>query len=416
MDVLVAAPYMTRFRCLGGECEDTCCAGWEIAISPEDRARLASAIGPAADALLRQIPDGQGGTLVVIGKRPEDGKCTQLDPKGWCSLHAKYGEDVLPGICCDYPRSVSRVGAQFELTGRLSCPEVARQCLLGDDTEALVPAAAAAFGRRKVDLEATVDGEVPYLTPFLQVREALITATRDRSVPVAGRLYAIAAFAERVAAYRRDAKTLDTKALTAELAELRRPERVAELAAAFAGLPVDGEALTVVMGMIHLRWSATAAFARVVTKVAKHTGDQVGVPDPGDPWRHLLAIGAKRIWQAHIAARKALSPLQTERLERYFENYAANFWLQDWYPLSPSLLQHSLQLFLRIALVRYLLLGHPDFTPTADAAQLDRAAVEVFYAATRAHDHNEAVRHVLANTLGSRKMVDLSHAAKLLKL
>lgn len=417
MDELVAAPYMTRFRCLGGDCEDTCCAAWDIPISPEDHARLTAAIGPDAEAMTKRISDGRGGSLVVLAKRAEDGKCTELDAAGWCSLHAKHGEDALPEICCAYPRFIGRVGEQLELTGRMSCPEVVRQCILAEDAEAIVPSPREPFGRFKVQVSVTPDDEVPYLTPFVHVRRALIAACLDRTVPIASRLYAIAALGDRVDAfYGRAVTTHAPVPLVHELRELARPERLATLDAELAASPIDGAALTAVMGMIQSRLTAAPAFHRVVGKIARHLGEAAGVADPGDPWKHLMAIGPQRIWNAHILRRKELSPLQSTRLEHYFERYAANYWLQDWYPLSPTLLEHALQLFLRIALVRYLLLAHPAFTPTADQAELDRAAVEVIYATTRAYDHSEEVREGLSHTLTKRKMVDMSHAAKLLKL
>ena len=417
MDELVAAPYMTKFRCLGGDCEDTCCAAWDIPISAEDHQRLTQAIGPAANAMLKRIPDGRGGSLVVLAKRESDGKCTQLDPAGLCSLHARLGEEVLPEICCAYPRFIGRVADRLELTGRMSCPEVVRLCLLGDATESLVPATPEPFGRFKVRFEVTPDDEVPYLTPFVHVRDAVIAICRDASVPIASRLYAIAALGERVQPFfRRDATTHEPERLVHELLEVRKPEVMAELHAQLTASPIDGAALSSVMGMIHSRLTAAPAFKRVVGVVARHLGEAAGVTDPGDPWKQLMALGPQRIWDAHIERREALSALQTERLERYLERYAANYFLQDWYPLSPTLLEHAMQLLLRVALIRYLLLAHPGFTPTADVAQLDRAAVEVVYATTRAYDHSEAVREALSNTLANRKLLHLSHAAALLRL
>ncbi len=415
MDELVAAPYMTQFRCLGGDCEDTCCRAWDIPISAEDHARLTAAIGPPADDMLKRIPDGRGGSLVVLAKREADGTCTQLDPSGLCSLHARLGEEVLPEICCAYPRFIGRVAERLELTGRMSCPEVVRLCLLGDATESLVAARSEPFGRFKVRYEVTPDDEVPYLTPFVGVRDALIAMCTDTTVPLASRLYATAALGERVGSFfHRAATTHEPEKLAHELAEIRRPEVMAELHAQLTASPIDGAALGSVMGMIQSRLTAAPAFTRVVGTIARHLAQ--GVPDPGDPWKQLMALGPQRIWAAHLARRKELSAAQTARLERYFERYAANYWLQDWYPLSSTLLDHVMQLLLRVALLRYLLLAHPDFTPTADVAQLDRAAVEVFYATTRAYDHSEAVREALAHTLAQRKLLHLSHAAVLLKL
>ena len=417
MDNLVAAPYMTQFRCLGGDCEDTCCAGWDIPISPEDHQRLTLAIGPAADEMTKRVPDGRGGSLLVIAKRKSDGKCPQLAPEGLCSLHARLGERVLPDICSGYPRFINRLADSYELTGRLSCPEVVRLCLLGDASEVVVPSTPEPFGRIDIRFEVTPDDEVPYLTPFVHVRNALIAICRDTTVPIASRLYAIAALGERIGPfYHRDARTHEPERLVHELVASRRPEMMTELHDQLQASPIDGAALTSVMGMIQSRLTAAPAFARVVGTITRHLGEAAGVPDPGDPWKQLMAMGPQRIWDGHIERRKAMSPLQIERLEQYLERYAANYWLQDWYPLSPTLLEHAMKLFLRVALLRYLLLAHPGFTPTADVAQLDRTAVELFYATTRVYDHSESVREALSNTLTKRKLLNLSHAAALLRL
>jgi len=60
----------------------------------------------------------------------EDGKCPMLSSEGWCSVHAKHGADLLPMVCQMYPRRITIVGDRAELTGHLSCPEVARRALL----------------------------------------------------------------------------------------------------------------------------------------------------------------------------------------------------------------------------------------------------------------------------------------------
>lgn len=417
MEELVAAPYMLTFRCLGGDCEDTCCAAWDVPISPEDHQRLTAVIGPAADAMVKRIPDGSGGSLVVLAKREADTRCTQLDAAGWCSLHAKHGEAVLPEICCAYPRFIGKVADRLELTGHMSCPEVVRQCLLGAAPDVLVPATPEPFGRFQVGFEVTPDDEVPYLTPFVHIRAALLAACGNRTLPIATRLFAIAAFGDRVGSfYHREATAHEPERLVAELACLDDPEHLAALHDLLTAQRLDGRALTAVMGMIQSRLSASPAFSRVVGAIARHLGEAAGVPDPGDPWKQLMAIGPARILAAYTERKTALSARQAERLEHYFERYATNYWLQDWYPLSPTLFEHSMQLLLRVALIRFLLLVHPDFTPAADEAQLDRAAVDVFYATARAYDHNQGVRAALSLTLTKRNMLDMTHAAAFLKV
>ena len=43
--------YYARFRCLAGDCRDTCCRGWEIDIDPESYARYLAQPGKIGDRL-----------------------------------------------------------------------------------------------------------------------------------------------------------------------------------------------------------------------------------------------------------------------------------------------------------------------------------------------------------------------------
>src|SRR4051794_12024267 len=140
----VATGYMTQFQCIGSACEDTCCKAWEVPISDADHGRLAGALGSeGAERLVKKIPNGRGGTVTVLRKLP-DRACPELGADHLCRVHARFGEPALPDVCSDYPRVVGRLGDQLELTGHMSCPEVARRSLLADGG-ALVPAAPAMF-------------------------------------------------------------------------------------------------------------------------------------------------------------------------------------------------------------------------------------------------------------------------------
>lgn len=415
-----AAPHMTTFRCLGSECEDTCCRAWEIPISDDDVARLTTAIGEAgADDMINRIPNGRGGTVVVLRKLP-NGACTQLDENQLCSLHARLGETVLPSICHSYPRAVGRVGETIELTGRLSCPEVARQCLLSDEAP-MVESPIEPFGRIKIRLEVEPDGEVPYLTSFPLVRDALVELSTSPGFSVASRLYFIAVLADRIGAfYRRDATQHEPERLVQELAEIKRPEVQAELhAKRGASSPMDGLALQLAQGLMYSRLDAAPAFARVAMLAARtHTeaAGLGGIGGGGDMLKVLSKIPPDVLWRSHMERRVHLGPAQTARVDQYLERYCRSYWLQDWYPQSPTVLEHTMLLLLRVTLIKFLLIAHPALGPDTDAATTDRIAVDVVYAVSRAYDHNPSIREGLANMLTKQGMLSVDHAAALLKL
>ncbi len=387
----VAAGYMTRFQCAGAACEDTCCKAWDVPISQADYGRLASV---DAGDLVTRIADGRGGSVVVLRKLA-DRACPALDA-GLCSVHARFGEAALPDVCASYPRVVGQLGDRLELTGRMSCPEVARLVLLADDG-ALVPSAREPFGRENVRLSLARDGAPPYFAAFETVRDALVELCVDDEFPFASRLYFVAELATRLAPfYHREATVAEPERLASVIAEVRdgRAELHGQRVASSA---MDGLALQSVIGMLYARADASPAFAALVRKVAAVHGasDLAG----------LTAIGPEQLWQTHLARRD----VHAEQLDRHLARYSRNYWLQDWFPVSETLFEHLMHLVLRVALVRFLLVGHPEFGT-------DAAAVEVFYATSRAYDHNPEVRAALSHTLGKRGMLTLAHCAAMLTL
>src|SRR5204863_7934824 len=71
----------------------------------------------------------------------DDGRCRMLDEDRLCRIHKRYGEPLLSDTCAVYPRSTGRVEDRLELAGAISCPEVARLCLLVDGATDVVPMA-----------------------------------------------------------------------------------------------------------------------------------------------------------------------------------------------------------------------------------------------------------------------------------
>lgn len=411
-----AAPHMLRFQCLGSACEDTCCKDWEVPLSEEDIERLARGIGQReADAMVKRIPNVRGRTLVVLNKL-DDGRCSKLDDKQLCTLHATHGPDVLPTVCHNYPRAVGRIGDEHELTGRLSCPEVARLALLGDEPT-LAEAPADAFDRVKVRLQVSPD-ESPYLAPFQTVRDTLTALCVAPGFPTASRLYFITHLAQRLGEfYHRDIETLDRERLAAELERITDPDVQAELhRRRTTSSPMDDLALQVAVGLVYSRAAADNSFEHVARKAATTHAAAAGAPLQDSMMKQLTSIGTTRIGRAHQTRRGRLAPEQAARLDECLARYCRSYWLQDWYSQAPNLMEHAMLLVLRVTMLRFLLVAHPDIRPDADATTFDKAAIEVFYELSRAYDHNASIREGLAKMLEKQGMLTVDHAAALLAL
>ena len=114
-----------------------------------------------------------------------------------------------------------------------------------------------------------------------------------------------------------------------------------------------------------------------------------------------------------------------ERIDKIFENYCKNYWLKDWYVSSASLLSHTQKLFVRLAVLRFLLFSHPRLLAAtrsgnddqlAQRRTLETTAVEVFYKVSRALEHDPTFVDKIQGALEQEGMSRFAHLVPLLKL
>ncbi len=111
---------VTQFSCLGAECPDTCCAGWDM---PIDAVQLALYRAEAPE-LLATVDLGEG----IMKKDAPGGQCNQLCA-GLCAIQNTRGSDFLGDSCHFYPRVVHAIGGRQLMVGSTSCPEMLRLIL-----------------------------------------------------------------------------------------------------------------------------------------------------------------------------------------------------------------------------------------------------------------------------------------------
>ena len=117
--------YFDRFRCLAGECPDSCCKDWQVQVDEASARRyraLTGALGEELRAALRQ-EDGEAYLTV------QDGRCPMWRRDGLCRIQAELGEKALCETCRRFPRLTHDYGDFVELGLELSCPEAARWIL-----------------------------------------------------------------------------------------------------------------------------------------------------------------------------------------------------------------------------------------------------------------------------------------------
>jgi lysine-N-methylase len=194
--------YAKKFRCLGSECEDTCCHGLDVVIDKATYEKYQSA--PAFKPRMQH--------LVLITAGPTDSQyariqltpsyaCPFLAPDRLCGIQQEHGEFYLADICASYPRVTQRIDGLRETALLLSCPEAARLVLLHPN---LMPADETATGdlpryhrfSRMRDQTARANGS-PHQYLW-DLREFTLLLLRDRAYPLWQRLFMLGMFCKRL--------------------------------------------------------------------------------------------------------------------------------------------------------------------------------------------------------------------------
>lgn len=114
--------YFNEFKCIASECEDTCCAGWEIVIDDETHKRYENVEGEFGEILRSKIVKSDGENIFLLN----NGNCSFLNEKKMCEIYINLGEDHLCYTCQQFPRYTEEFLDLKEVVLSLSCPEAAR--------------------------------------------------------------------------------------------------------------------------------------------------------------------------------------------------------------------------------------------------------------------------------------------------
>lgn len=419
---ILALRYMLDFRCIGSNCEDSCCqSGWEIYIDPAHLVKLRRALPltpsddpnalPTFDHVARMVPKKDRSERVAAQLLlDEKGRCPLLGPQLLCRLHQAKGEDTLPDTCAMYPRHLNQVGQRLELSGALSCPEVARRALLPSDATDLVPAPGALQGRGQRQFSAPPgpqalrgdDPQAPYRHLDV-VRGTMVRLLSLSGFSLPSRLFFTCFLAHKSSALQSAPEApIDPNAFLQQAELLSDPEVLAELDRRLhEGLVMAPLPLPLLLSVLHRQRQVPGggAFARLVVEMAQSYRDPRSFPSTPDEPREVASPDeAARLDHAYRLRRQPIDALFRARIDHYLFNYARHFWMKDWYTHSPSLFLHTQSFLLRVALLRFVILGHPHALAAAqkgaDAGQadLDALAVRAFYSLSRSIEHSAGFR------------------------
>ncbi len=383
---------VTRFRCIGPECAESCCLGWRIVVDGEDYERLRDAFaGSDADRALfrecveRMPPERRTPQCVASMRLRSGARCSFLRDDALCSIQARFGEAWLPSGCAVYPRSIALIGDRFEVSAMLSCPEAARLCLLDEDGTELVDATGASLPRPDVQQLVEFRDEIPYTLAFETVRAAFLAILRSGEDPLRIRFARAAWLGRNLSDFVHEKATdIDPLRLALEI------ERV--------GMPPMRAAFERELQTIDRPLAPT--LARVLQILRQRLGDASAPRLRELVARALqsLALESERIGVAGVdgllaaltARRERLLARHGPRIDALLTRWAVNHLWQEPWIRAASPLVYVRRFVVRSAVLRFLLFAHPDLSPAGPVAEsaLDSALVDVVQRVSRAIEHD----------------------------
>ena len=115
--------YYSEFACIGKECRDTCCAGWDVDVDDETAQMYKNIPLPIGERLRDRLRGTEGTYHFALEKNK---RCPFLNDANLCDLIATLGEGGLCVTCTEYPRFYADTPVYEQVDLTLSCPEAAR--------------------------------------------------------------------------------------------------------------------------------------------------------------------------------------------------------------------------------------------------------------------------------------------------
>lgn len=187
-DVSVTAiDYYERFQCIGADCPDTCCQGWNIPIENSIRDLHYAHDVANGTRLAESLITTDRGTLM---KFSSSGYCPHLSSERLCGIYAEIGPHGQPQTCDTYPRAgIHYQVPHIELTTSLSCPVSVDEGIFREQPLQRKALSDADVGR--LPLSEIQCGNQSTFDYIKAVRDLFITAMQMRDVSINRRLMAL---------------------------------------------------------------------------------------------------------------------------------------------------------------------------------------------------------------------------------
>lgn len=180
--------YFKDFKCIASECEDTCCAGWEVVIDDETYNHYQKVELDFGKRLRSEIVHKDGENIF----RLKGNNCPFLNENKMCDIYSEIGEDSLCYTCKQYPRYMEEFGSLREVGISLSCPEAAR-LILRDCKKTEFK-----LSENGEEITSYNDIDAMLFINLMRCRKVIINILQNRGTDLEGRVSLVLKFANEI--------------------------------------------------------------------------------------------------------------------------------------------------------------------------------------------------------------------------
>lgn len=117
---LVVPSFYKDFKCIAGDCPDSCCQGWEVDADSDSLEYYKSLSGEIKNRIDSVLDKDEFGNTIF--RLTDNKRCPFLNSKNLCDMHIAIGGEHTPYTCRTFPRFINDFGGTREMGISFSCP------------------------------------------------------------------------------------------------------------------------------------------------------------------------------------------------------------------------------------------------------------------------------------------------------
>ena len=394
---------MMDFHCIADKCEDNCCKGWDVKYDQHHFEHLQSMVSgdeqqkASIEQNINLLENGTKKHFAQI-RLNQNNCCSFQNASGLCNLHKDHGVEALSDTCSLFPRITSHTPTHIEVAGALSCPELARKTLLDPRPFKLTQTESSILPRLVETQEIPIEGErkLSYEGQHSKIRGSLIGIMNEESFSFSSRLFCLSNLANEISDfYYKGCLLPNSKQLktalqlhSSRLAIQKIEKQLAQY------LPSDPMPIIVIQAVLRLRLQhyPNDALSQMISRSFNYYQEKIGstfVLEDGNMPPDLL-------WNAHQQDADRLYDKHREIVESVLTRYVQNCLFRDHFSKMPSLFAYLHMLSIRVAVLRFLIVGNPNILSLLDedgdssntTELINQHLIEVVYKFSRYVDQN----------------------------